>query len=253
MNFALNIADNVEQRVAQIQRHEDWTEVDKSTIYQEILRQIVDEDKLAWGAGDIRIGDIIFIVDSDTRVPHDCLLDAAAKFRESHRLGILQHKSGFIRIADNYFESMMIYLNEFIYAFITYTVVAGNTGPFLGYYLVSWHVSNLRHNAFICWKALQEMSRVQDGSKKWWSEAHVSEDFERSLRFQIAGWRVQFATDRDGFQEGVSLTVYDELRRWQKYGYGCVCSILTKLTIGPTFASSSEKMVGTWTLYCSFY
>ena len=25
----------------------------------------------------------------------------------------------------------------------------------------------------------------------------------------------------DGFKEGVSLTVYDELTRWQKYAYGC--------------------------------
>ena len=98
------------------------------------------------------------------------------------------------------------------------------------------------------------MSWVEDGSKKWWSESHVSEDLEMSLRLQIAGWRVRYATYcGDGFQEGVSLTVYDELRRWQKYGYGCVCSILTRLTTGRTYVSSSEKMVATGALYCSFY
>jgi hypothetical protein len=47
----MNMACNVEERVAHIQRHED-----KSTTCQEILEQVVNE--LAWAAGDIRIGDI---------------------------------------------------------------------------------------------------------------------------------------------------------------------------------------------------
>jgi hypothetical protein len=65
----------------------------------------------------------------------------------------------------------------------------------------------------------------ENGQKKWWSEAHVSEDFEMSLKLQNAGWRVRFATYcGDGFQEGVSLTIYDELARWEKYSYGCVHS-----------------------------
>jgi len=48
----------------------------------------------------------------------------------------------------------------------------------------------------------------------------------RSLKLQNAGWRVRYATYcGDGFKEGVSLTVYDELARWEKYAYGCVCLI----------------------------
>ena len=62
----------------------------------------------------------------------------------------------------------------------------------------------------------------ENGQKKWWSESHVSEDFEMSLKLQNAGWRVRYATYcGDGFQEGVSLTIYDELARWEKYSYGC--------------------------------
>ena len=79
-----------------------------------------------------------------------------------------------------------------------------------------------RHNAFIRWSALQEMMTVQDGELKWWSESHVSEDFEMSLKLQNARYIVRFATYcGDGFKEGVSLTVYDELARWEKYAYGC--------------------------------
>jgi hypothetical protein len=83
----------------------------------------------------------------------------------------------------------------------------------------------ISHNAFVRWSALQEMLWEENGQKKWWSEAHVSEDFEMSLKLQNAGWRVRFATYcGDGFQEGVSLTIYDELARWEKYSYGCVHS-----------------------------
>jgi hypothetical protein len=53
----------------------------------------------------------------------------------------------------------------------------------------------------------------------------VSEDFDMSLRLQAAGYVIRMAayTSPEGelFREGVSLTVYDELTRWEKYAYGC--------------------------------
>jgi len=58
-----------------------------------------------------------------------------------------------------------------------------------------------------------------DGYIAYWSESHVSEDFDIALRLQIKGSIVRVASYHgDGFQEGVSLTIYDEIARWQKYG-----------------------------------
>jgi hypothetical protein len=49
----------------------------------------------------------------------------------------------------------------------------------------------------------------------------VSEDFDISLRLQMKGNVIRVASYQgDGFKEGVSLTIYDEIARWQKYGYG---------------------------------
>jgi hypothetical protein len=46
----------------------------------------------------------------------------------------------------------------------------------------------------------------------------VSEDFDMSLRLQMNKFIVRLATYHNGgFKEGVSLTVYDELARWEKY------------------------------------
>lgn len=50
----------------------------------------------------------------------------------------------------------------------------------------------------------------------------MSEDFDMSLRLQCNGYTIRLAAwAGEGFKEGVSLTVYDELARWEKYAYGC--------------------------------
>jgi hypothetical protein len=86
----------------------------------------------------------------------------------------------------------------------------GDCAPFVG------------HNAFLRWKAIQSVSFIEDGVQKFWSDSHVSEDFDISLRLQIAGFIVRLASyDHGEFKEGVSLTVFDELLRWEKYAYGC--------------------------------
>jgi cellulose synthase/poly-beta-1,6-N-acetylglucosamine synthase-like glycosyltransferase len=79
------------------------------------------------------------------------------------------------------------------------------------------------HNAVLRWSALQHVAQQdEDGIDKFWSESHVSEDFDMSLRLQIEGYTVRLASYQgDEFKEGVSLTVYDELSRWEKYAYGC--------------------------------
>jgi len=69
-----------------------------------------------------------------------------------------------------------------------------------------------------------EDATLTNFSAKYWSETHVSEDFDQALRLQIAGFIIRLASYHDGndsFKEGVSLTVFDELARWEKYTYGC--------------------------------
>jgi len=98
------------------------------------------------------------------------------------------------------------------------------------------------------WKAIQDAVFVDpaDGKEKIWSESNVSEDFDMALRLILKGYIVRsvfhpffpflshlysylgtflvssWATySKGGFKEGVSLSVDDELNRWQKYAYGC--------------------------------
>ena len=150
--------------------------------------------------------------DSDTRVPSDCLLEAVSEMEQSPQVAILQYASGVMNVTDSFFERGITFFTNLIYTQIKFSVSNGDVAPFVG------------HNAILRWSAMQEISYVckHDGYEKFWSEKTVSEDFDMALRLQTEGYLVRLAGYKDdGFKEGVSLTVYDELARWEKYAYGC--------------------------------
>lgn len=211
MNFGLMISCNVEKKLAEIVRHEHWSQNDEAIEYARCLREVLEEHGRAWADGNVRIGDYILIIDSDTRVPVDCLLDAISEMEQSPDVGIMQFASGVMQVVHTYFENGITFFTNLIYTAIKYTVSNGDVAPFVG------------HNAILRWSAIQEIGYFdEDGYEKFWSEAHVSEDFEMSLKLQCNGYIIRLASwDQGGFKEGVSLTVYDELARWEKYAYGC--------------------------------
>jgi len=213
MNYALWVSTRVEDRLTTIHRHESWTRNDEVNAYNEILAQIINEDEgRTWAEGNIRIGDYILIIDSDTRVPEDCFLDAVSEMEQSPNVGIVQFASGVMNVTDSFFEKGITFFTNLIYTQIRFAVASGDTAPFVG------------HNAVLRWSAVQSIAYEcnLDHREKFWSEATVSEDFDMSLRLQTAGYLVRLGGwTGDGFKEGVSLTVYDELARWEKYAYGC--------------------------------
>jgi membrane glycosyltransferase len=168
----------------------------------------------AWADGNIRVGDYILLIDSDTRVPRDCLLEAVSEMEQCQDVAILQYSSGVMNVTDNFFEKGITFFTNMIYTMIRFAVAGGDVAPFVG------------HNAFLRWSALQRIGfkGEKDEYEKFWSEETVSEDFDMSLRLQSDGYIIRLAAYKgDGFKEGVSLTVYDELARWEKYA----CSIPT--------------------------
>lgn len=160
----------------------------------------------------LRVGEIILIVDADTIVPEDCFRDAARELAESPDVGIIQHESDVMQVAHHYFENGIAHFTRRINKCISIGCANGEVAPFVG------------HNAFLRWSALQDAAFIDpdDGKKKIWSESNVSEDFDMALRLQLKHYSIRWASySNGGFKEGVSLTVDDELNRWQKYSYGC--------------------------------
>ncbi|KAI0514471.1 glycosyl transferase family group 2-domain-containing protein [Xylaria bambusicola] len=226
MNYALMVSNRVEDKLAQAQRSATWTQEDEHAAYEQCLSEVLQEDEgRTWAEGNIRIGDYILIIDSDTRVPEDCLLDAVSEMEQSPQVAILQFSSGVMRVSESFFEGAVEWFTNLIYSSIIYTVSIGDSVPFVG------------HNAILRWSAIQDAASYQDedGYEKYWSESHVSEDFDMSLRLQCAGYSCRLASyTGEGFQEGVSLTVYDELARWEKYAFGCNELMFHPLRYWPT-------------------
>ncbi|KAJ8508325.1 hypothetical protein ONZ45_g9380 [Pleurotus djamor] len=159
-----------------------------------------------------RLGEIILIVDSDTVVPEDCLRDAAREMTECPTVAIIQHESDVMQVAHHYFENGIAYFTRRVNRCISMAAANGEVAPFMG------------HNAFLRWKAIQDAAFVDpaDGELKIWSESNVSEDFDIALRLLQKGYLIRWATySKGGFKEGVSLSIDDEMNRWQKYAYGC--------------------------------
>lgn len=207
-----------------------WADTDENLVYDAALTQALEEKKgEAWAAGNIRIGEIILIIDSDTRVPEDCFADAVSEMTESPEVAIIQHMSGVMQVAHHFFENGVAHFTRGIQHAISYCCASGEGGSTLvrsrrvpaDVLLVAPFVG---HNAFLRWSALQECLHIDpdDGVMKIWSEDHVSEDFQIAVTLQIKGYIVRWAAYSEGeFEEGVSLTCDDELNRWQKYAFGC--------------------------------
>ncbi|KAJ9112322.1 hypothetical protein QFC19_000742 [Naganishia cerealis] len=221
MNFTNKVSLRVEEIMDELRpqpfsdEDEDWewSARDEQKIYEEALGRALEESNgLAWAKGNIRIGEIILIIDSDTRVPTDCFLDAASEMHWAPELSIIQHESSVMQVIEHYFENGITSFTTRINSAISFCVTNGEVSPFIG------------HNAFLRWAAVQDAAFVDpdDGITKQWNESCVSEDFDLSLRIQMKGWTMRWASyTNGGFQEGVSLTAVDELNRWQKYAYGC--------------------------------
>ncbi|CAN8106121.1 unnamed protein product [Discula destructiva] len=213
MNFCLNVSNRVEDRLQKVKRFPGWTQRHEDKAYEEALAAVLAEDRgRTWADGNIRIGKHILIIDSDTRIPRDCILDAVSEMEQSPQVAILQFAAGVLNVTESFFEKGMTWFTEMIYVSITYSVAGGDATPFVG------------HNAILRWEALQAAAAYhdpEDGYEKYWSEDHVSEDFAMALCMLSAGYQLRYASYKaDEFMEGVSLTVYDELARWEKYAYG---------------------------------
>lgn len=233
MNYCLEFAGRVEDEFLRLLKDrakerfctEAEISVDEEEDLLEEARQTMQEQDngRTWSAGDVRIGEIILIIDSDTQVPETCLLAGALEMIESPEVAVIQHSSGVMNMTNTTFENGITYFTDLVYTCITFGVAGGDVAPFVG------------HNAFLRWQAVQSIAFEEDGKTKFWSENHVSEDFDVALRLQMNNFIVRMAGyHKNEFKEGVSLTVYDELARWEKYAYGCNELMFHPLIYWPT-------------------
>lgn len=174
---------------------------------------------------DISIGDYILLLDSDTRIPINCLHNVVREFILYPTLGYTQHLVYPMVVTNTYWERFIAHFTTLIYDLaIPISVAGGDVSPLVG------HCAVLRSSAL--WK----LSVDEDGKpRKIWSENNVSEDFKLFMDLTSHGYYGRYITytsnveteyfEKHNFMEGISLEYIDELAKFKKYGYG-TCEML---------------------------
>ena len=100
MNYGLSLSLRMEEILCELEADSAQNPFgggdDEVDLAERALAMAVDETKgQAWAKGGraLRMGEIILIVDSDTKVPEDCFRDAARELAESPEVAIIQHES----------------------------------------------------------------------------------------------------------------------------------------------------------------
>ena len=200
--------------------NDDLDEKLQSLSMPEAILQVQKEfDDEFMAGGDVTLGDLVLLLDADTRLPETCIFQTVGEFSDE-QVAFTQHHTKPMRCEFNYWENAIAFFTDHVYEMgIAQACANGDVSPLVG------------HNAMLRTSALQAaaIDDVETGRKLWWSESHVSEDFDCALRLMAHGFYgryVTYTTSKDGsFEEGVSLTHFDELIRLRKYAYGC-CEVV---------------------------
>lgn len=103
MNYALAVSSRIKEKLAKIELGEEWSQEAEQEAYERCLGEVKNEDSgRTWAEGNIRIGDYILLIDSDTRVPQDCFLDAVSEMEASPQVAIFQYASGVMNVTDSF-------------------------------------------------------------------------------------------------------------------------------------------------------
>ncbi|GMH34702.1 hypothetical protein BSKO_02563 [Bryopsis sp. KO-2023] len=166
MNFCLDISERVRKLMEQ-----------ESYGPKEALGLIKNDDQTFLGGGDVSMGDFVLLIDSDTRVPEDCILPTVLELLASPKVAFTQHMTTPLQVVHDYWEDAIAHFTTSIYTIaVRIASSAGDVPPLVG------------HNAFLRWSAIKEVAfkdPTDCGKRKYWSESHVSEDFDLALRFQV--------------------------------------------------------------------
>jgi hypothetical protein len=61
MNYGLMLSNNVEEKLARVERSEKWTQHDEAREYECCLKDALEDNGRAWADGNIRMGDYIIL------------------------------------------------------------------------------------------------------------------------------------------------------------------------------------------------
>jgi cellulose synthase/poly-beta-1,6-N-acetylglucosamine synthase-like glycosyltransferase len=189
----------------------------------------------------IMIGHLMVLNDADARMSPAVIYKTVPEFLNDNFLGFTQHTTKTLDDQRNetYYLRMLQVYTDFLYQ-----------GHFLLSSIMGCHPPLVGHSVFLRSDALRQVGRIRTlrSAQKWlkniglpflgvdqigfravtdtsrteyWSECHVSEDFELMIHLYNLGYKGRYVAFKDcEFQEGVTRTFDEEAGRHRKFALG---------------------------------
>ena len=189
----------------------------------------------------VRIGNLICINDADARMQPPVIYKTVPEFLNDKSLGFTQHATKTLddQRGESYYLKMIEIYTDALYQ-----------GHFLLSSILGCHPPLVGHSIFLRTEAIQQCGRMRSLRKaqrwlkniglpfmsvdqvgfgnlhsglrmEYWSESHVSEDFELMIHLYNIGYNGRYIAYPDcEFQEGVTRTFDEEAGRHRKFALG---------------------------------
>lgn len=189
----------------------------------------------------ISIGHLIIVNDADARMAETVILKTVPEFLNDKFLGFTQHATKTLddQRGESYYTNMLSAYTDALYqGHFLLSSILGCHPPLVGHSIFlrseavkqCGRIRTLRktqrwlHNIGLPFLSVDQvgLNNLQDhGSTEYWSESHVSEDFELMIHLYNLGFNGRYVAYKDcEFQEGITRTFDEEAGRHRKFALG---------------------------------
>lgn len=217
---------------------------DPSLTFEDALMQESHNDdgsRYVMFGNDVKLGDLILVNDADARMAETVIVKTVPEFLNDKTLGFTQHATKTLneQRGESYYTNMLTVYTDALYQ-----------GHFLLSSILGCHPPLVGHSIVLRAEAVRQVGRMRilrsaqrwlqniglhflpvdqvglsnlqaDNRIEYWSESHVSEDFEIMLHLYNLGFNGRYCAYPDTeFQEGITRTFDEEAGRHRKFALG---------------------------------
>lgn len=204
LNFTINVSNEIE-----------YLQKTAKCSYDEALRSSTQAATRGrfFAANGVEISPIIVLNDSDSRMAPDVIFRTAPIFINNPEVAFTQHATKTLdehRGISSFTRILSYYTDALYQIFFLISSANGVLPPLVG------------HSTFLRKSALHRAGhRGPAGTVEYWSESHISEDFELMIRLYIMGYTGKYVAFPDSeFQEGITFNYDEEARKLRKFSSG---------------------------------
>jgi hypothetical protein len=222
---------------------EQLASLEKMSIEEALIENSHNSDgsRFTMFGNDVSIGHLIIVNDADARMAESVIIKTVPEFLNDKSLGFTQHATKTLddQRGESYYINMLSAYTDALYM-----------GHFLLSSILGCHPPLVGHSIFLRSEAVKQTGRIRtlrkaqrwlkniglpfmsvdqigsynlqdDGSTEYWSENHVSEDFELMIHFYNLGFNGRYVNYPNcEFQEGITRTFDEEAGRHRKFSLG---------------------------------